>query len=525
MDVCSWIRNLPSPTDWPESDSQLTLQLASSNEKSVLFKAEPTSGSNTEALVTFSISLHGFFHPPANPNKTLWVSNPCQLASTRNPVSLTVTLLHQLVQETIARAPASNDSMVAPFDLDPESISRAFSSSPPEPAFSRFFNLVLLCRLFWLCISDAPAEAGLLFFQALAPSLHTFLQCKPAMSAFMAAVGADGELLFMRTLGYMLAKWFILREVREVSPSPVTDNRHLGLSYASESHGLLLLKGYAPVASMSRAGVNGARDYSGIFDAKESVLKYALAHQQLEAVIQLEYSAAYHAGFIRVGVRLDNLRIHVTRLGFGGPEEQEQPYAHERYHPTRVRVWAGPVSGSSCPASLTLGRSTDNPETEAEARTYVKGSFGKSKSSKAKAMVKSSTRVRRRDWRWEQHADGNTAIFEGVLCNYENGAKAATWQPRTGSNGEVGPRGGVQRRCWNGGLVFAGDEYGEEVSWRMGREEVMREMDGGDLLKWRLGGKIWLSYWPCDSENSHYETRSVEWCEEVKLPLASGKYR
>lgn len=160
-----------------------------------------------------------------------------------------------------------------------------------------------------------------------------------------------------------------------------------------------------------------------------------------------------------------------------------------------------------------------------ETRTYVKGSLGKSKSSKAKAMVKSNTRVRRRDWRWEQGADGNTAIFEGVLCNYENGARVATWQHRNGSNGEVGPRGGVQRRCWNGGLVFAGDEYGEEVSWRMGREEVMREMDGGDLLKWRLGGKIWLSYWPRDSENSHYETRCVEWCEEVKLPLASGKYR
>jgi hypothetical protein len=36
----------------------------------------------------------------------------------------------------------------------------------------------------------------------------------PVLRMFLVTVGVDAELCFMRTLGYMLAKWLILNEMR-----------------------------------------------------------------------------------------------------------------------------------------------------------------------------------------------------------------------------------------------------------------------------------------------------------------------
>ncbi len=68
-----------------------------------------------------------------------------------------------------------------------------------------------------------------------------------------------------------------------------------------------------------------------------------------------------------------------------------------------------------------------------------------------------------------------------------------------------------------GGLVFAGDEYGEGVGWRLSKEME------GSVLKWRIGGQVWVSYFPNEVKSSYFETRCVEWCDEVDLPLIPGK--
>ncbi|XP_077225016.1 uncharacterized protein LOC143858242 [Tasmannia lanceolata] len=523
MDVWSWINNLPSPNNWPESDSQLVLQLASSKNnqdnttKSILFIAERTYGSNTEALVTFSISLLGSLDLSNNTHKTLWVSDPCPISSQKHFLQLT--LLLQLVRELITRSPTIDSRAPIPLNLDMKVVSLTLNSVDSDDSISHLFHLVLLSRLFLLCVCDSPTEFGSLYFQTLAPNLdESIFSSNRVMKSFLSSLGPDGELYFMRTIGYMLAKWLIFKDISGIQPlSTRAQNQHLVFSYAKESHGLLVLKGYAPVQAMTRTGTSQQQKdpVYGFLEAKESVLRYALGHQQLETVIQLEYSVSLHEGFIHVGARVDNIRLHVTRLGLTGEEAGAGAgeYAEETHFPSRVQVWVGPY-GSGIVSSLSLGRSTENPEREVETTKVVKGSFGDSKFPTVKATARSGGRAKVRNWRWEQEAEGNTAVMDWVLCDNGSGAEVSKWGAQDNKIGFQKRYSGAWRAfSKKGGVVFAGDEYGEWVRWRVGKEME------GRVLKWKLGGKVWLSYWPNQFKTCYGETRCIEWCEDVDLPL------
>jgi hypothetical protein len=60
-------------------------------------------------------------------------------------------------------------------------------------------------------------------------------------------------------------------------------------------------------------------------DPKESALRYALAHQQLEVVIQLEYVICMrNPRFIQVDVHVDSLHVHVVRLGYNRQDDDTE---------------------------------------------------------------------------------------------------------------------------------------------------------------------------------------------------------
>lgn len=522
MDIWSWISELPNSVEWRnyEFDSPPKFELARDGQndstRSIYLKAERTFGSDSEALVTFMVFLQGFH--PFNTQKPLWISEKCTLSS-ENPNFLP--LLLQLLQEIISNSPTAHDSTCPRSQLQklkPEPIAWIIDSHTPE-SLSIFFNLVFTIRLFWLCACDAPSEAGSLYFHSLlAPVLETALSKKLAsvLRTFFITVGVDTELCFMRTLGYIIAKWCIIRELGVGLQTLVPSNPKF--SYATESHGFWILKGYAPVMTMKLArnyGQNGK--FQGI-DAKESIIRYGLAHHQLEAHVQLEYTVGFYDGFIRVNTRVDNMRLHVARLGFKHGDDVD--FVDEKHFPSRARVWVGPEIGASYVAGLSLGRSTENNEREVEIEKVVNGNFEKSDISKVKASAKSSRRMRTKSWRMDQDAEGNAAIFDVVLHDNMTGQEVGSWKP-TGDDPIHGLRGryvGANRPfSKSGSVVIAGDEYGEEVGWRLSKEME------GSVLKWRIGGEFWVSYLPDQAKGSHFETRCIEWCDEVDLPLIHGK--
>ncbi|XP_028781196.1 uncharacterized protein LOC114737443 [Neltuma alba] len=526
MDIWSWICELPNLDDWSESP---VFELISSGQadqdgstRSVHLRADRTSGSESEAAVIFTVCLQGF--PPLNAEKPLWVSEKCHL-SRENPF---LPLIVQLVQEIIALSPNAPNSTCPRAQLQklkPEPIAWVMDSHSPE-SFSTFFNLVFILRLFWLCACDAPNEAGSLYFQSLLPSALEIVSSNlsPVLRTFLVTVGIDTELCFMRTLGYIVAKLCIFRELgvglQVLVPPPC---RSPGFSYSTEAHGVWALKGYASMMTMMKvASSDGLKPQIPRLDAKESVLKYALAHQQLEALVQLEYSVAFNDGFIQVRARVDNIRLHVAKLGFKN-QNDEAEYGEEKHFPSRVRIWVGPEVGATYVGGLSLSRSTGNAEKEVEIQKIVKGHFQNLKLSKGKAVARTSTKTKMKNWRMDQEAEGNAAIFDAVLYDNATGQEVATGRPY----GETGddPVHGLRRRyvganrpfTKTGSVVLAGDEHGEEVGWKLSKEME------GSVLKWRIGGEFWVSYWPNQAKTSFFETRYVEWCDEVDLPLIPGK--
>ncbi|KAG9130230.1 hypothetical protein Leryth_004309 [Lithospermum erythrorhizon] len=550
----SWISELPYSDEWTESNAPLIYPIATSKLHSqskninnnnyqtgtIQLKAERTIDEpNSESFLKFSICLLGFKTSTNNEDDslTLWVSETCPLTSEKPFLPF----IMQLLQETISLSPTAQSSSICPRSqlkkLKPEPVSWILDSHSPE-SFSTLFNLIFLTRLFFLCSFEAPLpEAGSFFFNTmLPPNMETFSCNKtlPILRTFFMSVGTDVEMSIMRTFGYMLTKWLIFKDVGlgllpMLTPSN-NDNYSstLGFLYAAESHGLWILKGYVPVkAAKLTASFNGFHGNNKIqpfvIGARESVLKYALSHQMLEAVIQLEYSVEFFDGFIHVKARVDNIRLHVMTLGL---QEGDGLLAEERYFPSKIRVWVGPEMGADYVGGLSLGLSTNNLEKEMESERIMKGDFG-SKIPDVKIMARMGTKTKVKNWRWDQDAEGNTVIFDSIMYDNASGMEVATWDPSksNGGHGDNQLATNLRRRysganrgfTKKGGLVFAREEFGEGVGWRLNKEME------GSVLKWRIGAQVCLTYWPNDVNCSYYETRCIDWCDEVDLPLIPTK--
>ncbi|XP_037484206.1 uncharacterized protein LOC119363010 [Triticum dicoccoides] len=538
-EVWPWLATLPPPGAGTGT-ATASIPLAASPEAegaSIVLQADcTTTADGGTAVVAFSIAVDS-----ANgvARRVLWTSEAFAAASEVAPRLL---LLAQLLDEVTALSPSitslrrepdasSSESKL----LDAEVVSAVIAATGVDDG-SHFFSLALLMRLFWLCALEAPADLGFLFFQALSTDIERALAgCAPAaLGGLLLSVGPDVEERFMRSLGYMLAKWCLLREMQS-APKPPAKPDVACLSYATEVHGLWVLRGYAPVLAIPRvAGATSPATITALPHElpEEPALRYGLVHQQLEAVAQVEYAVSVRDnGFIVVGVHVDNIRVRVVRLGYSkkddtGTGEDDVDDDHvldgERHFPSRIRLWVGPRFGSSYATGPSLGRSTGNPEREVETTRTVKGAFsGATKlggDPRVKAKMRSSSRARNRSWRWEQEAEGSAGVFEGVLCDPATGTEVSSWRP--GSR-EADPRSGMRRRYGGPGrafskmrgLVVAGDELPEEVTWRVRREAE------GRTMRWRLGLKVWLSYLPNEVRSRHFETRCVEWAHEVELPL------
>ncbi|KAF0918757.1 hypothetical protein E2562_026066 [Oryza meyeriana var. granulata] len=564
-DVWPWLAGLPPPpgvAGEPSSHTVVTLAASPDGTTSIVLQAvcaasaEGDGAEGETTLVDFSLALNG----TNGAVRVLWTSGPFAAASS---VALRQNLLARLLDEVIELSPvvpclSGNLSSAPETNLDDEVVAGVVQmaetdgSAPTDAAAASFFSLALLLRLFWLCAREAPADTGFLFFQALGADIERALgDCRPALGLFLRSVGPDVEERFLRSLGYMLAKLWLLREMqaesaaRQAPPQPAIPQRALPvacLSYATEVHGLWVLKGYAPVVAMPRVTGAASMPITSLPHEvpEEPALRYGLVHQQLEVVAQLEYAVrARDRKFMTVGVRVDNIRVRVARLGFrkddadaGGENVDDDAMEGERHFPSRLRLWVGPRFGASYATGPSLGRSTGNPERDVEMTRTVKGAFAAHTKlsnagnfgvpSRVKAKMRSSARTRNRSWRWEQEAEGSAGVFEGLLCDPVTGTEISSWRAGNGgSAGAADPRNGMRRRYGGPGrafskmrgLVVAGDELPEEVTWRVGREAE------GRTVPWRLGLKAWVSYLPNEVRSRHFETRCVEWAHEVELPL------
>ena len=67
-----------------------------------------------------------------------------------------------------------------------------------------------------------------------------------------------------------------------------------------------------------------------------------------------------------------------------------------------------------------------------------------------------------------------------------------------------------------GGVVFARDEYGNGIRWKVDKSAIGKTMD------WEIKGWIWLTYWPNKYRTFYSETRRLEFREIVHLTIAQA---
>ncbi|CAN6482441.1 unnamed protein product [Victoria cruziana] len=506
MEISKWIADLPCMEGWSgPAGSSNNFELMGSHDgqgKSLILTAERTSGSKQESLITFSLSLAGL----ADESTTLWVSNTFSISENMIEEAL-VPLLVQLLEEIINRAPNTSD--VTLFKLSPD-LSNTLLSYSAESLY-HFLDFIFTCRFFWLCLCNAPSEIGSLFFRKFSSKLVSS-SCKRILKAFLTSVGADSELKFMRSLSYIYTKLLILKNFDTKSKEP-----KLGIyssSYVNASCDFLVFKGYSPLLAMNQEWSNEYKP-GLLLDTAESVLRYTLAHQQLETVVQFEHSVHRLDNYVKVDFRIDNIRINVSQLRFNGSEL----LCDEKHFPSRIHIALGPKLGSSYVVTTSLGRSTPNNEKEIKSQKTIKGNFVKTKFPTLKSTARTATGTRVKSWTVDHAAEGDTATLDMILCDNSSGVEVAAWRPS--ANSQSDPRSSFRKRYSGanrafgkaGGVVFAGDEYGEQLSWRLKKDVEGRE------LSWKVGCRVWLTYIPNDCKSSYLETRCVQWEEEFSFTV------
>lgn len=198
----------------------------------------------------------------------------------------------------------------------------------------------------------------------------------------------------------------------------------------------------------------------------------------------------------------------------------ERGYGSEEKHfPSRISLQITPMQQSDI-ISVSVNKSSDNPRHEVGFEKTLEGSFeppnlhfGLNVSASENVVVNM------KPWKFEQSVHGSSVVLDWSLHDGINGREVVSSKPSKFSI--------FQPRVWfrdryasayrpftrQGGVVFARDEYGESVSWKMCPSTAT-------VTQWEVTGCIWLTYWPNKQKTFYSETRRLEFREYLSLPLS-----
>ncbi|XP_059669723.1 uncharacterized protein LOC132314980 [Cornus florida] len=480
--VWGWIQNLPPITQW-RTDS-MSICICSSLKLSI-----------TKNLQSFSFcfSIFADFNLPI----PLWTSKPLKLNSTSTNLLDETTipkLLYNLIEDVLNYCPNKNTSLLKIPKTD--SITN----------LKDVFNLSFLTLTFLICIYEAPADIRSECLNTLKNHLACS-QSREASKLLMRLLGSNTEEQWMRSINLAITNWIV--EVRASNhslktPSPL-------FSYAVSTTGLWKVQLYCPVIAMDVAKSSNP--------SPDERLQFALNYHQLEGVIQLNYKVIVREKWIDVMVNTDNIRCDVIRLVNETLMKERGAGTAEKHFPSRISLQLTPTLQSSV-LSISVSKSSDNPTREIGSERTLEASFDPPNSFGLTVSTGETTTVNLRPWKFEQSVYGDSAKLNWFLHDSEDGREVFSSKPS--KLALIHPKAWFKNRYSNvyrpftrqGGVIFAGDEYGESVCWKMEKEAV------GKCMEWEIRGWIWLTYWPNKHRTFYTETRRLEFREVLHLTLA-----
>lgn len=497
-DIWKWITSLPKQWRGEKSYSLQICNSPSTNESLNLVVSRKPEEAHP---IIFCFSICGDTHDPVS----LWSSHYSRLKpANNNTTDVTVQFLLEIICGVLKYGPYSSS----------RSILRLPDVTMSEDS-GRILSLSVLTLALLVCVYEAPSPLRREFIGVISPQLaRDEMRC--AARTLMLSLGSNLEEQWMRSLNLGVTNWAMEALRSGGGGGPPAPARFAVFSYALSASRLWKVQVYCPVVAM-------AMDQSShhLQQAKDERLLFSLNYQQLESVIQLVYRVAFKENWIDVAVNVDNIRCDVIQLVSETLMARQGYGSDEKHFPSRISLQLTPLQQSDI-LSLSVSRSTENPVQEVATDKGIDTTLGAAPAASIGISVSAHETVTRsvRPWKFEHSVQGNTASLSWFLHGGGGGGrevfsseppKLELCQPRSWfRNRYTSPSRPFTR---SGGVIFAGDEYGEGVCWRMAAAAA------GKTLEWEIKGRVWVTYWPNKKRTLHTETRRLQFRELLRLTL------
>ncbi|KAG6735102.1 hypothetical protein I3842_01G304500 [Carya illinoinensis] len=487
-EIFCWVQNLPPIS----RKNSVSLCIFSSSPSQPSLKLSITKNNQSPNL---SLSVIADFNLPVS----LWTSKPFKLSSNSIKLVDEETMFDLLVNfiEDVLRYGSNKNSSFLDF-LKPDSVSN----------FEDMFNFTFLTLLFLVCIYEAPADLRSECLNTLKNHLAN-CRSRQATKVLMKLLGSNLEEQWMRSINLAITSRITELQATHHSlkaPSPL-------FSYAISTFGLWKVHLYCPVKAMD---VENSSNPSA-----DERLQFSLTFHQLEGVVQFNYKVAIQETWVDVMVNIDNIRCDVIRLVNETLMNERGVGAAEKHFPSRISLQLTPIHQTKI-LSVSVSKSSENPAIELGYERGIEAGFEPQntyllglKVSAVETMTKSL-----KPWKFEESVDGYSANLNWFLHDTMDGREVFSSKPS--KIALLNPKAWFRDRYSSayrpfnrqGGVIFAGDEYGERVCWKVDKSAVGRSME------WELRGWIWLTYWPNKYKTFYYETRRLEFREILHLTIA-----
>ncbi|KAH6762837.1 neuronal PAS domain protein [Perilla frutescens var. hirtella] len=488
-DVFSWIQKLPPIQQWETPSKSLNLCPSCSSHPSL--KLSLTNLKNT--LV--SLSIIADYNLPIS----LWTSkkispNPMSKKLLDHDGKTVSTMLTNFIEDVLKYC--SNKAGPSSVKLPQTYLQNNIGET---------FNFSFLTLTFVVCIYEAPTDLRASCLHALKEQLAC-PRSRGVSKLLMRQMGSNIEERWMRSVNLAITNWISeLQAARAAveTPSPL-------FSYSFSTLGLWKVQLYCPVIAMNVEKSSGS--------APDDRLTFSLNYHQLEGVIQLNYKVAVQEKWIEIRVNTDNIRCDVVKLLTDSLMSERGAGASEKHFPSRIGLQITPAQQASV-ISVSVSKSSENASREIGQERGIEAAFEPPSSIGLHFSAGESYTTSLRPWKFEPSVYGNTANLNWFLHDSEDGREVFSSKPS--KLALLHPKAWFKNRYSNanrpftrqGGVIFAGDEYGESVSWKLDKTAM------GRLMDWEIKGWIWLTYWPNQHRTFYTETKRLDFTEIVHLNL------
>ncbi|GLJ52269.1 hypothetical protein SUGI_1111920 [Cryptomeria japonica] len=284
----------------------------------------------------------------------------------------------------------------------------------------------------------------------------------------------EETLLFIGPAGthcfiHFLASYFVYNSVT---------SRALKISYNSSVEGFWRIASHSLLLSLEKTREPRIA---------EGKLQETSSHHLLNCILQFGHTVNICPHWIEVCLQMDNVTCDVLP-----PLHCDVP--NEQHFPAKICLTAGPENGFGV-QSVSLSVSSPNPITHIGRENSYEATFETPNVMGVKASASTTLTEKIKNWGFEQSTiNGTDAKMDWTLYDSTTGKPVYNNElPKSSFFGhKMSSIGRYVKACRafteQGGVVFAKDDYGKPITWRLNRDLE------GQTLKWIVKASIWLTY-------------------------------